>query len=306
MTATQSSTERIRVRLPESEAEGAPRPLLKTRTTSSTLVTTTEMITAETTSQTRTTSSARKFDERICNEVGKEFESPTQIRRATAAECEKPSISDDIAETANTLGETHESQRKMRSSKSHRAQTQPPDLERVDWWTLCTTMERGEPDGQHGDMSRQPWYDAEVDTMLDNIDVDFDQSQTTSTKHKYTNCTNNIKSALKGHAAAIEYYRGAIYQSLLNPDGTESKVWIELLEKAKLGQNYFWEAAISIPRSQWSAENLGHIQYERSHEFRADGAVTIRQLLVLPFRTKSRTSRAEGRKIYQRLLDDRT
>ena len=89
--------------------------------------------------------------------------------------------------------------------------------------------------------------EAEVDTMLDNIDLDFDQSQTTFTKQKYTNCTNDIKSALKGHAAAIEYYSGAFYQSPLNPDGTESKVWIELLEKAKLGRNYVWEAASAFP-----------------------------------------------------------
>ena len=98
--ATQSSTERIRVRLPETEAEGAPRPWHKTRTTSSTLVTTTSVITTETSSQTRTASSARTFDERICNEVGKDCEYPTQIRRIAApmAGCEKLSTSDDIAE----------------------------------------------------------------------------------------------------------------------------------------------------------------------------------------------------------------
>ena len=36
--------------------------------------------------------------------------------------------------------------------------------------------------------------EAEVGAMLDNIDLDFDQSQTTSTEQKYTNCTNDIKS----------------------------------------------------------------------------------------------------------------
>ena len=30
--------------------------------------------------------------------------------------------------------------------------------------------------------------------MLDDVDLDFDQSQTTSTKQKYMNCTNDIKS----------------------------------------------------------------------------------------------------------------
>ena len=36
--------------------------------------------------------------------------------------------------------------------------------------------------------------EAEVGAMLDNIDLDFDQSQTTSAKQKYMNCTNDIKS----------------------------------------------------------------------------------------------------------------
>ena len=40
-TTTQSVAERTRVRLPESEAEGAPPPVQKTRTTPTVLVTTT-------------------------------------------------------------------------------------------------------------------------------------------------------------------------------------------------------------------------------------------------------------------------
>ena len=63
---------------------------------------------------------------------------------------------------------------------------------------------------------------------------------------------------------------------------------------------------ITSERSQGNTESLGYIQCERSHEFHADGAVTIQQLLVLPFRTKSRTSRAESRKTHQRLPGDRT
>ena len=39
--------------------------------------------------------------------------------------------------------------------------------------------------------------EAEVDTMLDNIDLDFDQNQTTSTKHKYINCRTNPSSITK-------------------------------------------------------------------------------------------------------------
>ena len=84
--------------------------------------------------------------------------------------------------------------------------------------------------------------EVEVDTMLD-----FDQNQTTSTKQKYTICTNDIKANLKGHAAAIEYYSEVFYQSPLNIDETENKVWIELLEKAKLGRNYVWEATSAFP-----------------------------------------------------------
>ena len=77
-TTTTYSAERTRVRLSETEAEGAP-PVQKTRTTSS----------AETTSQTRTTSSARALIEHICLEVDQDCESPTQIRRIAAAEYEK-------------------------------------------------------------------------------------------------------------------------------------------------------------------------------------------------------------------------
>ena len=90
--------------------------------------------------------------------------------------------------------------------------------------------------------------------MWYSIDLDFQKSQTseesqiTCTKQKYTNCTNDIKFALKdlrslenlrslkdlkGHAAAIEYYSEVFYQSSPNPQGTESKVWIELSPKQK-------------------------------------------------------------------------
>ena len=73
----------------ETEAEGIPRSLYKTRTTSSTLVTITPVVTSGTTSQTRTKSSARTFGEQICQLRDKDCESPTQIRRDATAEYEK-------------------------------------------------------------------------------------------------------------------------------------------------------------------------------------------------------------------------
>ena len=43
-----------------------------------------------------------------------------------------------------------------------------------------------------------------------------------------------VEAALKGHVAAIEDCRGAFYQSLLNPDGTESQIRIEPAPEAEL------------------------------------------------------------------------
>ena len=142
--------------------------------------------------------------------------------------------------------------------------------------------------------------------MLDNIDLDFDQSQTTSTKQKYTNCTNDIKADLadlKGHAAAIEDYSGVFYRSPLNPDGTNNKVWIELLEKAELGRNYVWEATSAFPglkgvSKTWDTYNTNDFANSvQMEQLRYDSCLFYR---------KSRTSRRESRKTYQRLPGDRT
>ena len=104
-TTTQFPKERRRVRLPETEAEGVSRLSHKTRTTTEAVVTS-----AETTSQTRTTSSARTFDERICHKVGKDCESPTQTRRNCSSRAIMY-IRRHCLSTTNTLGETYESQR---------------------------------------------------------------------------------------------------------------------------------------------------------------------------------------------------
>ena len=112
-----------------------------------------------------------------------------------------------------------------------------------------------------------------------------------------------VEAALKEHVAAIGDCSGAFYQSPLNTDGTESKVWIEPPPEAELGPNYIWEAVSAFPGS---TESVGHIQRKRSHELHAAGTVTIRGLLVLPFRTKSKTSRGKSRKTQRRLPGDRT
>ena len=81
-TQSQSVAERTRVRLPESEAEGAP-PVRKTRTTPTVPVTTT----AET--MATTTPTARALVERVGDEAGEDSQ-PVQMRRIAAlmAECE--------------------------------------------------------------------------------------------------------------------------------------------------------------------------------------------------------------------------
>ena len=65
-TTTTYPAERTRIRLPETDAEGAPL-VQKTRTTSSAPATTAEM-----TSRTTTTSSARALIERVGNEAGED------------------------------------------------------------------------------------------------------------------------------------------------------------------------------------------------------------------------------------------
>ena len=121
-TTTQSVAERTRVRLPESEAEGAP-PVQKTRTTPTVPVTTT----AET--MATTTPTARALVERVGDEAGEDSQ-PVQMRRIAAlmAECEDACTSEAIAETTDTPGEAHESQgRSHQSRATHRCDHQTPD-----------------------------------------------------------------------------------------------------------------------------------------------------------------------------------
>ena len=106
------------------------------------------------------------------------------------------------------------------------------------------TKERGKPDGQHGGMSRRRTKAAAPATIpLKTI---------------------LAASALKGHVAAIGDCNGTFCQSLLNPDGTERKVWIELPEKKELGHNYIWEAVSAslgfkgVPKT-WNTHNTNDL-----------------------------------------------
>ena len=90
-----------------------------------------------------------------------------------------------------------------------------------------------------------------------------------------------VEAALKGHVAAIGDCSGAFYQSLLNPNGTESQVWIEPLPETDLAPNYVWEAVSAFPGLKGAPRAWRHVQGERSHEFHGDGTVTIRRLLVV-------------------------
>ena len=56
-----------------------------------------------------------------------------------------------------------------------------------------------------------------------------------------------VEAALRGHVAAIGDCSGAFYQSPLNPDGTESQVWIEPPPEAELGPDFIWEAVSAFP-----------------------------------------------------------
>ena len=198
-TTTTYSAERIRVRLSEAEAEGAA-PVQKTRTTSS----------------------ARALIEQICREVDKDCESPTQIRRIAEADYEK-----NIAEARRIHLEKLTKVKDGAIAKVI-SRTDADIRSRMNrWMVIC-------PDPLENTK-------AETDIVWHSIDLDFEKSQTseesqtneksqiTSTKQKYTNCTNDIKFVLrnlrslkglknlKGHVAAIEYYSEVFFQSSPNP-----------------------------------------------------------------------------------------
>ena len=222
---TQSVAERTRVRLPESEAEGAPL-VQKTRTTPTVPVTTT----AET--MATTTPTARALVERVGDEAGEDSQ-PAQMRRIAAlmAECEDACTSEAIAEARRVHLE------KLTKVKDAVIKVVP----RTDATTKPLTDRW--VDTMHDDGARKArWTTRGYEQTLNGNEVFF--SATSAMMHLKMML---VEAALKGHVAAIGDCSGAFYQSPLNPDGTESQVWIEPPPEAELGPDYIWEAASAFP-----------------------------------------------------------
>ena len=262
--------------MPESEAEGAP-PVQKTRTTPTVPVTTT----AET--MATTTPAARALVERVGDEAGEDSQ-PVQMRRIAAlmAECEDACTSEAIAEARRIHLE------KLTKVKDAVIKVVP----RTDATTKPLTGRW--VDTMHDDGARKARWTTRGYEQTLNGNEDF-FSATPAMMHLKMML---VEAALKGHVAAIGDYSGALYQSPLNPDETESQVWIEPPPEAELGQT---TSGKPCQFSQVSREHqgLGHLQRESSHEFHANETVTVRWLLVLSFRTKSRTHRRESRKTHR-------
>ena len=274
-TTTHSAAERARVRLPEAEAEGAP-PVQRAKTTSS----------AETTSQTTTTSSARALVERVGNEAGEDSQ-PPQIGRNAAlmAECEESSTSDDTAEARRAhLEKLTKVKDAIINVVPHTDATTRPLTGR---WV--DTVHYNGP-------TKARWTTRGYEQTLNGNEDFF--SATPAMMHLKMML---VDAALKGHVAAIGDCSGAFYQSPLNPDSLD-----RASSRGRIGTKLHLGSSVSSPRSQGSTESLGYIQRERPHELHAARTVTIRRLLVLSFRTKSRTSRGESKKTHRRLPGDGT
>ena len=224
-TTTQSVAERTRVRLPESEAEGAP-PVQKTRTTPTVPVTTTAEAMATTTPTTRA------LVERVGDEAGEDSQ-PVQIRRIAAlmAECEDACTSEAIVEARRIHLE------KLTKVKDAVIKVVP----RTDATTKPLTGRW--VDTMHDDGARKArWTTRRYEQTLNGNEDFF--SATPAMMHLKMML---VEAALKGHVAAIGDCSGAFYQSPLNPDGTESQVWIEPPPEAELGPDYIWEAVSAFP-----------------------------------------------------------
>ena len=221
-TTTQAVAERTRVRLPESEAEGAP-PVQRTRTTPTVPVT----ATAEPT--TATTSSARALGERVGDEAGEDLQ-PVQMRRIAAPmeECEDACTSEAIAE----------------ARRIHLAKVKDAVIKVVPRTDATTRPLTGRwVDTMDDDGTRKArWTTRGYEQTLNGNEDFFSATQATMHLKRML-----VDAALKGHVAAIEDCSGVFYQSLLNPDGTESKVWIEPPPEAETGKDNIWEAVSAFP-----------------------------------------------------------
>ena len=213
------------MRLPESEAEGAP-PVLKTRTTPTDPVTTA----AET--MATTTPTARALVERVGDEAGEDSQ-PVQMRRIAAlmAECEGACTSEAIVEARRIHLE------KLTKVKDAVIKVVP----RTDATTKPLTGRW--VDTMHDDGARKARWTTRGYEQTLNGNEDF-FSATPAMMHLKMML---VEAALKGHVAAIGDCSGAFYQSLLNPDGTENQVWIEPPPEAELGPDYIWEAVSAFP-----------------------------------------------------------
>ena len=222
-TQSQSVAERTRVRLPESEAEGAP-PVRKTRTTVPVTTTAETMAT--------TTPTARALVERVGDEAGEDSQ-PVQMRRIAAlmTECEDACTSEAIAEARRVHLE------KLTKVKDAVIKVVP----RTDATTKPLTGRW--VDTMHDDGARKARWTTRGYEQTLNGNEDF-FSATPAMMHLKMML---VEAALKGHVAAIGDCSGAFYQSPLNPDGTENQVWIEPPPEAELGPDYIWEAVSAFP-----------------------------------------------------------
>ena len=222
-TQSQSVAERTRVRLPESEAEGAP-PVRKTRTTVPVTTTAETMAT--------TTPTARALVERVGDEAGEDSQ-PVQMRRIAAlmTECEDACTSEAIAEARRVHLE------KLTKVKDAVIKVVP----RTDATTRPLTGRW--VDTMHDDGARKARWTTRGYEQTLNGNEDF-FSATPAMMHLKMML---VEAALKGHVAAIGDCSGAFYQSPLNPDGTENQVWIEPPPEAELGPDYIWEAVSAFP-----------------------------------------------------------
>ena len=188
----------------------------RTRTTVSVPVT----ATAETTSQTTTTSPARALVERVGNETGEDSHNLSQCpeSRHSWQECEDTTTPDAIAEArlihVQKLTKVKEAVIKVVSHPTgRRADTMHDDGARK---ARCTTR------GYEQILLSSAGDEKHLKMML-------------------------VEGALKGHVAAIGDCSGAFNQSLLNPDGTEWQVWIEPRPEAEFGPDNMGEAVSAFP-----------------------------------------------------------
>ena len=259
-TQPQSVAERTRVRLPESEAEGAP-PVRKTRTTVPVTTTAETMAT--------TTPTARALVERVGDEAGEDSQ-PVQMRRIAAlmTECEDACTSEAIAEARRcTPGEAHESQgRSHQSRATHRCDHQ-------------TSLTGRWVDTMHDDGARKARWTTRGYEQTLNGNEDF-FSATPAMMHLKMML---VEAALKGHVAAIGDCSGCLLPVTFEPRWNGESSLDRTASRGRAGTRLHLGSRVSFPRSQGSAKGLGQLQCRSSHEFHANETVTVRWLLVLPF-----------------------